>query len=106
MTKLSFSGERIDDFEFNRVQQKIISKMKRLSDLFKDVEEIKCHFKNIHSSEEHDGKVEISVKLKSKKINETFKAMGFQPQYVIDEILNDVERFALDRKVQFPQKKR
>ncbi len=106
MTKLSFSGERIDNFEFKIVQQKIMDKTQRLKNLFEGLSEIKCRFKNIHPSEEHDGKIEITIKLRSKKLNETFKSIGFQPQYIIDEILGDIERYALDRKVQFPQKKR
>lgn len=98
MPVISFSGKKIEDFELKLIENRIITKMSKLAPFMRDLQEIQCHFKPIHPSAEHTGKIETNLKLILKGRYHSFKKTGFSPKETVDQLLNHVERVFKDKK--------
>jgi CBS domain-containing protein len=89
---INLSGAKLQDFENQKIISLVSDKMNKIYRMAPRIREVKIHLKEVHGSEESEGKYEVNLSIIGPRKPIQTEAVGFDPFLVIDDLLDNVER--------------
>ena len=93
---INLSGAKLKDFENQKIISLVSEKISKMYKMDQKIKEIKIHLKEVHGSEESEGKYEVNMHILGLHKAIQTSGVGFDPSLIIDDLLGNIERILKD----------
>lgn len=93
---INISGAKLKDFENQKIISLVSEKISKIYKIDQKIREIKIYLKEVHGSEESEGKYEVNINIIGPRKPIQTSGVGFDPSLVIDDLLGNIERILKD----------
>lgn len=93
---INISGAKLEDFENQKIISLVSEKVNKIYRMEPRIREVKIHLKEVHGSEESEGKYEVDINIIGPRKPIQTESTGFDPTLVIDEMFDNIERILKD----------